>query len=321
MQQLPVIQPGRPDAASGAPPIFDKIGIVGLGLIGGSIALAARQLWPKALVIGVDNKDVLETAMRLHAIDVAADDLIVLAEADVVILAAPVRVNIALLADLDENVRQPAVVTDTGSTKRDIMAAASSLPARLTFIGGHPLAGAAHGGLEHARADLFSGRPWLLTPPVVDGGPDRTRPPSAATGERRVQPGDPGGAALAKLTGFVQALGAVPRVVGAQAHDRLLAFLSHLPQLTASALMQVIGESVGQDGLALAGRGLADTTRLASSPADIWTDIAATNADEIGHALGALIALLQDLRRDLSDGDKLADVFAAAARWRGSLKK
>ena len=300
MTQLPVIQPGRPFTGAGAPPVFDKIGIVGLGLIGGSIALAARQLWPKALVIGVDNKDVLETAMRLHAIDVAADDLIVLAEADIVILAAPVRTNITLLAELDGNIRQPALVTDTGSTKRDIMAAAGSLPARLTFIGGHPLAGAAHGGLEHARPDLFSGRPWLLTANAASDG---------------------GGAALAKLTGFVQALGAVPRVMGVQAHDRLLAFLSHLPQLTASALMHVVGESVGQEGLSLAGRGLADTTRLASSPPDIWKDIAATNADEIGPALDALIALLQDLRRDLPDGEKLADVFTDAARWRGSLKK
>jgi prephenate dehydrogenase len=119
----------------------------------------------------------------------------------------------------------------------------------------------------------------------------------------------------------VQALGAVPRVMGVQAHDRLLAFLSHLPQLTASALMQVVGDAVGQDGLALAGRGLADTTRLASSPPDIWRDIAATNADEIGPALDALIALLQDLRRDLPDGDKLADVFADAARWRATLKR
>src|SRR3954469_19034053 len=126
MQQLPVIQPGRPFGPSGTPAVFEKIGIVGLGLIGGSIALASRQLWPKALVIGVDNKDVLETAMRLHAIDVAAEDMIVLAEADVVILAAPVKTNIALLAELDENVRQPAVITDTGSTKREIAAAAAA---------------------------------------------------------------------------------------------------------------------------------------------------------------------------------------------------
>ena len=299
-KEIPLIQPGQAFRQSDAPAIFDKIGIVGVGLIGGSIALAARQLWPKALVIGVDNKDVLETAMRMHAIDVAADDLIVLAEADIVILAAPVKVNIGLLGELDENVRQPAVITDTGSTKREIVAAAGSLPARFTFVGGHPLAGAARGGLEHARPDLFSGRPWLLTA-------------DAAT--------DAGGAALARLTEFVQALGAVPRVIGVQAHDRMLAFLSHLPQLTASALMQVVGDAVGQDGLALAGRVMSDTTRLSSRPPDILRFIAATNADEIGQALDALIALLQDLRRDLPDGDKLADVFNDASRWRAVLKK
>ena len=295
MQQLPVIQPGRP--GQGQPPIFDKIGIVGLGLIGGSIALAARELWPASLVIAVDNKDVLETAMRLHAIDVAADDLVMLAEADLVVLAAPARQNIALLEALDENVRQPAVITDTSSTKREIVAAARGLPARFTFIGGHPLGGAAKGGLEHARTDLFRGRPWLLTPT-----------------------GDSAGPALEKLTAFVRALGAEPRVVGVDAHDRLLAFLSHLPQLAASALMQVVGDAVGHEGLGLAGRGLADTTRLASSPADIWKDIAATNADEIGPALDALIAVLQDLRRDLPEGDALTEVFSSANRWRDTLK-
>src|SRR4029078_11971274 len=97
------------------------------------------------LVIAVDHKDVLETAMRLHAIDVAADDLVVLAEADIVILAAPVKQNVAILAALDEHVRQPAVITDTGSTKREIVAAAAGLPPRFTFVGGHPLAGAAEG--------------------------------------------------------------------------------------------------------------------------------------------------------------------------------
>ena len=293
--ELPVIQPTR--RPEGQPPIFEKIGIIGLGLIGGSIALAARELWPTSLVIAVDNKDVLETAMRLHAIDVAADDLIVLAEADLVVLAAPARQNIALLEALDENVRGPAVITDTSSTKREIVAAARSLPPRFTFIGGHPLGGAAKGGLEHARTDLFRGRPWLLTPT-----------------------GDGAGPALEKLMGFVRALGADPRVVGVDAHDRLLAFLSHLPQLTASALMQVVGDAVGHEGLALSGRGLADTTRLAASPADIWKDIAATNADEIGPALDALIAVLQDLRRDLPEGDQLTEIFSTANRWRETLK-
>jgi prephenate dehydrogenase len=294
--ELPVIQPGRRPA--GQPPVFDKIGIVGLGLIGGSIALAARQIWPSALVIGVDDKDVLETAMRLHAIDVAADDLIVLAEADVVILAAPVLQNIALLEQLDENVHKSAVVTDTGSTKRAIVDAARVLPPRFTFVGGHPLGGAAKGGLEHARPDLFTNRPWLLTPT-----------------------GDGTAAAVDQLSTFVRALGADPRILPVAAHDRLLGYLSHLPQLTASALMQVIGDAVGGDGLALAGRGLLDTTRLASSPATNWKDIAVTNADEIRAALDALIAVLQDLRADVDNGDRLADVFASANRWRESLNK
>lgn len=297
MSQLPVIQPGRQTTdAAGSPPVFEKIGIIGLGLIGGSIALAARQLWPTSLVIAVDNKDVLETAMRLHAIDVAADDLVVLAEVDVVILAAPVKQNLHLLDALDEHVRQAAVVTDTGSTKRAIVAASECLPQRFTFIGGHPLAGAAAGGLEHARPDLFRGRPWLFTPT-----------------------GDAAGAALERLFSFARALGAVPRTVGVEAHDRLLAFLSHLPQLTASALMHVVGDAVGIDGLGLAGRGLIDTTRLASSPAEIWQDIAATNADELGASLDTLIALLQELRADLREGERLADIFERARRWRGAL--
>jgi prephenate dehydrogenase len=294
--ELHVIQPGR--RVEGQAPIFGKIGIVGLGLIGGSIALACRQIWPAALVIGVDDKNVLETAMRLHAIDVAADDLIVLAEADVVILAAPVRENIALLGALAENVRQAAIVTDTGSTKRAMVGAAGALPPRLTFVGGHPLGGAATGGLEHARTDLFVGRPWLLTPT------------SDATGE-----------AVEKLSAFVRALGAEPRVVSVAAHDRLLAYLSHLPQLAASALMQVIGDAVGEEGLALAGRGLVDTTRLASSPAGIWRDIAVTNTDEIRDALDGLIALLAELRADLGTGDRLVEVFGTANRWRDRLAK
>jgi prephenate dehydrogenase len=293
---LPVIQPGRAGAGPSAPPLFEKIGIIGLGLIGGSIALAARRLWPTSLVIAVDNKDVLETAMRLHAIDVAADDMIVLAEADVVILAAPVRQNIALLERLDEFVGRPSIVTDTGSSKRATVDAARRLPPRFTFVGGHPLAGAAFGGLEHAREDLFNGRPWLLTPA-----------------------GDGAGDAVEKLSAFARALGAIPRVMDATTHDRLLAFLSHLPQITASALMNVVGEAVGEGGLALAGRGLVDTTRLASSPPDVWKDVAATNQSEIGPAIDRLVEVLQRLRADLADGDSLDEIFTNAAQWRSKL--
>ena len=295
-RELPVLPHGR---RRDAPPIFEKIGIIGLGLIGGSIAQASRQLWPSSLVIAVDNKDVLETAMRLHAIDVAADELFVLAEADLIVLAAPVSQNILLLSELDEHVKTSAVVTDVGSTKRAIVDAARRLPSRFAFIGGHPLAGAAHGGLENARADLFNGRPWLL----MEGEPG------------------PKGPALQRLTEFVKALGAVPKTISADAHDRLVAFLSHLPQLTVSALMHVVGDRVGAEGLALAGRGLADTTRLAASPPDIWKDIGATNADQIGPAIDALIDVLKDLRDGLTAGDRLTEIFEDAARWREQLPK
>jgi len=289
-KQLPVLQPERDP---GQPPIFQRVGIVGLGLIGGSIALAARQTWPAGLVIGVDRKDVLERAMILHAIDVAADDPIVLAEADLVILAAPIQQNLELLRELEDNVAGAAVVTDTGSTKREMMDAAKALPDRLTFFGGHPLGGAARGGIEHARPDLFTGRPWLFTPPP---GHD-------------VQ-------ALDKLMSFASGLGAIPRSVSPEEHDRLLAFISHLPQLTVSALMHVVGQAAGSEGLSLSGRGLQDTTRLASSPADIWKEVSATNADELGAALDALIAVLGELRADLETGQSIEAVFASANSWR-----
>jgi prephenate dehydrogenase len=279
--------------------IFERIAIVGLGLVGGSSALAARQLWPKALVIGVDRGSVLEQAVTRHAIDVAAEELMIVSEAELVILAAPVQANLEALAALPEWIQGEAVVTDVGSTKRAVVEAARTLPPRLTFVGGHPLAGAARSGLEYARADLFEKRPWIFTP----------------DGER-------GAEALEKLMRFVAGLGAQPKILdSAAAHDHLLAFLSHLPQLTASALMSVVGERAGEEGLALAGRGLVDTTRLASSPSSIWRDICATNADEIGDALDRLIASLSALRGSLTSGETLERVFESAAYWRERLPR
>ncbi len=290
---LPVIQPG---AGAGTPPVFDKVAIVGLGLIGGSIALAARQHWPSGLVIGLDRKDVLEQAMVLHAIDVAADDPTIISEADLVILAAPVEQNIERLAELDRYVTTPAVVTDVGSTKRTTVDAARQLPSRFTFVGGHPLGGAPRGGLGYARPDLFVDRPWIFTP---DGS----------------QPAE----VVEKLSTFVTTLGARPHVLTPEEHDRLLAFVSHLPQLSASALMHVVGEAAGEKGLRLTGRGLFDATRLASSPADIWRDIGRSNRDTLTEALDLLITELQSLRDDLGTGDELERVFASAGQWRARL--
>ena len=290
---LPVIQPG---GSPSSPLVFNKVAIVGLGLIGGSIGLAVRQHWPTGLVIGVDRKEVLERAMVLHAIDVAADDLVVMAEADLVILAAPVEQNIKLLAQLARYVTTAAVVTDVGSTKRTTIAAARQLPDRLTFVGGHPLGGAPRGGIEHARPDLFEGRPWLFTPTTDE----------------------PAGI-LERLSSFVRTLGAEPHVVDPTEHDELLAFVSHLPQLATSALMHVVGTTAGEEGLALTGRGLFDATRLASSPADIWRDICCSNADAIEGALDEFIGELQRIRGELKSGAEIDRVFDSAGTWRARL--
>jgi prephenate dehydrogenase len=294
VREIPLIAATREEA----PPEFERIGIVGLGLVGGSLALACRATWPKALVIGVDRNDVLEQAIVRHAIDVGADDLGMLAEADLVILAAPVRSNRDLLSRLDEHVRGSAIVTDVGGTKRAIVEAARDLPDRLVFVGGHPFAGAARSGIEFGAPELFKGRPWFLTPEASTPG-----------------------SAVSRVTRFVEALGARPRLIDPAAHDEMLAMLSHVPQVVGSALMHVIGTSVGQEGLDLAGRGLRDTTRLASSPTDVWADVAATNADALGPALDAVIDVLSSLRADLSDGARLREVFDSAREWRQRLER
>ena len=279
-------------------PPFTRIAIVGVGLIGGSIALAVKRRWPAAEVVGVDRTSVLETARRLSVIDFGSESLDGVAAAQLIVLAAPVLQNAAALQELPHRV-ECAVVTDVGSTKRSILEAARALPSRLAFIGGHPLAGAAAGGVEAARPDLFADRPWLLT--------------------RSLSTTD---AALDALTLFVSGLGAVPRTIDAAEHDRLLAFLSHLPQLTVTALIHVVGDHAGAEGLAMAGRGLHDTTRLASSPASPWRDIVATNGDNIGTAIDALIAALTELKSATRpEGTAVLErMFLSAARWKGVLE-
>ncbi len=276
---------------------FRRIGIVGVGLIGGSIAFGVRRAFPDAIIVGVDRDDVVTPARQLGALNHGGGDLAILEGADLIVLAAPVGENMRALERLPGVVSGSAIVTDTGSTKRATVAAARQLPARLQFVGGHPLAGAARGGIEASRPDLFERRTWVLTPELAT---------SAATVQR--------------LSRFVRALGALPFELDPDTHDHVLAFTSHLPQLTASALMHVVGEAVGESGLKLSGGGLADTTRVAASPASIWTDIYATNSDELLPALDRLIEVLKDTRRGLADGEPVTALFESAQHWRQRLK-
>jgi prephenate dehydrogenase len=264
-----------------ADPFFRRIAILGFGLIGASIAKAATRKWPSIEIIPIEAGGSADQA----------------GSADLVILAAPVLTNVMLLQQLPGRISHETLVTDAGSTKRTIVAAAQQVPS-IRFIGGHPMAGAARGGSANARADLFEGRPWILTP-----GPGSV-PDS-----------------VAHLEEFVAALGAVPHVMTPELHDRFVGAVSHLPQMTATALMHVVGKLAGDAGLELAGAGLLDTTRLAGSPPDIWKDIAATNDDVLRDALDALIRTLTDMRNSLGSGDTIEEVFTSACRWREALKR
>ena len=216
------------------------------------------------------------------------------ADADLIVLATPVDVILDLLRN-HADILRAAVTVDTGSTKRDIVAAARGAGLE-RFVGGHPMAGGATSGPSGARADLFAGRPWFL----VTAGASHE--------------------ALERTRTFVAALGARPIVLdddGAE-HDRVMAAVSHLPQLVSSALMIAVAEAAGER-LSWAGSGLRDTTRLAGSSASMWESVLATNTAELRPLLIELSGQLRQLADELNDRQQIRDMFEKANRYRGLL--
>jgi prephenate dehydrogenase len=268
------------------------LGVVGVGLIGTSVALAARRRWPDVRIIGVDRPAVLLQQNVAHTIDIPSPDLAPLRAADVIVLATPVDAIQDTIRALPRASTQAALILDTGSTKRHIMATARDAGLR-NFVGGHPMAGAALPGTALARADLFDGRIWFL----VDG------PTTELTMAARA---------------FVEGLGARVQCVDADTHDRVVAAVSHLPQVVASVLMTVVADAAGSDGLAWSGNGLRDTTRLAASSADMWTSLLASNASYVAPLLVEVGNALRGLAEKLDDQRAIEQVFrhAAAARAR-----
>jgi len=295
------------------PPPFETVTIAGVGLIGGSIALGLRDRWPSIRIVGVDRPAVLAHALSSNAIERGVADIAAAADADLIILAAPVSHNLRLLQDVANHARTGAVITDVGGTKRDIVSAARTLARPGMFVGGHPIGGAERGGFGFARPNLFVNRPWIFTPGSDADAPDPS--PRGAAQSTAVSDG------LERLFALARGLGAEPTTIDAATHDRLMAYVSHLPQLTATALMHVVGGGAAGEGLKLSGRGLFDTTRLASSPVNVWRDICAPNADAIAEALDRLIAGLTAMRADLNRGEALDELFGDAARWRAELLK
>jgi prephenate dehydrogenase len=243
----------------------DSVAIAGVGLIGGSFALALRKAGFTGDILGVSSPGTIARAIELGVVDRGAtiEDA---ARCEWVFLAQPVSVILETLRHLPGLVSPSAIVTDAGSTKRAIVAAASGLA---NFTGGHPMAGKESRGVEAADADLFHGRPWLMT----------SEPP-------------------AQLREWVESVGALITVMPPEDHDRLVALISHAPQLLSNAISGATEASRG-----FAGPGLESMTRLAGSSFDVWRDILGTNRDNTVAALDRLIAEAQRLRDALDDED------------------
>ena len=277
---------------------FNHLAIVGVGLIGGSFALAARRAGLADRITGWGGKISLAKALAAGVVDGIEDafDSSEVSKADLVYVAAPIGGILEFLRTRGKLIKPGAIVTDAGSTKREICRAAhASLPPEVHFVGGHPMAGSHRAGIEFARADLFEEAPYALV---------------SSEGEE---------SAVSAFGEVVQAIGARLVITTAEHHDRVVARISHAPQLLSTALAVATEDSIGQESSRLAGPGFKDMTRLASSPWSIWKDICQTNADEITAALGEVIRELEVTRDSVAAGDSAA-LFEAFQKANESLR-
>ena len=277
---------------------IDTIAIVGLGLIGGSFALAARRAGIASKITGYDTSDAVEFALAHNFIDEVETSFYDYkeSEADLVYLATPVQSIIDFLRTRARHLKPGAIVTDAGSTKREICRAArESLTKEVYFIGGHPMAGSHQTGIESATADLFQNAPYAV---VTDGEGDLT--------DRNYS------VALDAFLEIVRAVGGCPVLTTPAKHDSVVARVSQMPQLLSTALAVAVAKK--GDGRELAGAGFADMTRLAGSSWSVWEDICRTNSDEISSALGEVILEIESIKDGLSAGrfSTLARAFEQA---------
>jgi prephenate dehydrogenase len=260
-----------------------RIAVLGVGLVGGSIGLAARRR-VGAQVSGYDaDADVLARALALGAIDRAATSVAdAVADAEVVFVATPVAALGETVRDALDAAAGDCVISDVGSTKRALAEASADE----RFVGGHPLAGAETAGVEHAREELFDGAVWYLTP-------------SASTT----------GVLYERLHKLLTAIGARPAAIDAETHDRLLAVVSHLPHVLANVLVAQAASALGdvaEGRVPAVGPSFRDATRVAGANSAIWTDIYLSNRDALVAAIDQLAGRLQRVRAALSSADATA---------------
>jgi len=289
---------------------ISKIAIVGCGLIGGSLGSALRTSGFRGGITGSDTPEVLEKAVRLGAIDFAAPAIeSAVQDADVIVLATPISSILALLPVVAKHAPAHALVTDTGSTKVEIVAKAKSIfgaSAHRRFLPGHPISGKERSGIEQADPYLFRGAKWVFTPIEPQSDPPPSSPcTSLHTGWMEL----------------IRKIGASPVCMTPEEHDLVLAFTSHLPQLLSIALANtVLGElrldaGDGSYSRVPYGGGLRDMTRLAKSDPLVWRDILATNGNNIRRALEELQRQIGSLSSALSEQqlDQIEQSFRTAS--------
>jgi prephenate dehydrogenase len=288
------VGPGaRQDPAKGTHQ-WSAVTIVGVGLIGGSFALALRKAGFKGKIIGVSSPETIRAALDRHVIDEAMPLRDAAGQSDLIYLAQPITRILETLDEIDPHVYPGTLITDAGSTKSAIVARAGKRIRRGRFIGGHPMAGKASRGIGEAEADLFRGRPYVLTSSSTGSSV-----PSSLDGE---------------LERWIKRIGARVVIMTPEEHDRLVALTSHLPQLISTALAAAIANEPGASRVA--GPAAVDLTRLALSPYEIWRDIFATNSVAIDDALAVFIHKLEELRAKLRDPEIEKEFERAASSAR-----
>ena len=257
--------------------------IAGVGLIGGSFALALRRIGFKGRILGVSSQATIEAAERLGVIDRGCPLDEAVTQSQLVYMAQPVERILQQLPSVRSLARSEALVTDAGSTKSAIVDRAASLfTDGPHFIGGHPMAGKEGRGVAIAEAELFDGATYALVP----------------TG--RSMPDSP---VVRQFRGWLEEMGSRQREMHAADHDAVVAWTSHLPQLVSTALAAAVGTAIaGMDEIEMAGSGLRDMTRLAASSHDVWSGILRTNREPVQAALKAVVGEIQDLSAALDQG-------------------
>jgi len=282
---------------------FNKISIIGVGLIGGSLGLALKEKKPNFKIVGIDKQKIIEKAIARGAIDEGTVNLEEgIKEADIVIIATPVKTILNILTQINPFLKKGCLVTDTGSTKQKIVQRANkALSKDIFFIGGHPMAGSEKYGIDSADPHLFQDKTYILTP----------------TKKNNL-------VAFEKIFLLIEVIGAKRLILDPLEHDRIVGAVSHLPQIMAVSLINMISELVQKENnnnyFKAVGEGFKDITRIASSPYKIWEDICDTNQENILEMLQEFRNYLEVIEDKLkNDPNSLKEEFRKASKLRESI--